>query len=363
MHPARAALTRAQRVVVKIGSRAIADERDLVADLARQIQALDAGRLSFVVVTSGAIALGWPRLGYRRRPKEMPRLQASAAAGQSLLMQRYSEAFGACGLVTAQVLLTHEDLADRGRVNNAREALAALLDARAIPIINENDTVSTEEIRFGDNDQLAAMVVPLTSADTLLLLTDVDGVLDEAGSRIAVMREGVAVPSLGSSGPGTGGITSKIDAATKASHAGATVVIGPAFRPNVLSDILAGQDVGTVFPRQVETLRARQHWIMYTLKPQGDVLVDEGAAKALLSGRTSLLPVGVLGVRGEFHGGDAVRLVTADGREVGRGLARLGAADVARIAGKKRQDLEAMPGGLDASVVVHKDDLVLSKPG
>src|SRR5260221_7374776 len=215
MHPARAALAKAQRIVVKVGSRSLAGSTDLVPALARQIAAKGSGKRSFVVVTSGAIALGLGRLGYRRRPKEMPSLQAAAAAGQSVLMQRYSEAFGAEGLVAAQVLLTHADLADRERLNNARQALAALLDAAAVPIINENDTVSTEEIRFGDNDQLAAMVTPLVGADLLLLLTDVDGVMDEGGERIAGMHDAGKVGRIVGTGPGTGGMTSKMDAAQK----------------------------------------------------------------------------------------------------------------------------------------------------
>jgi glutamate 5-kinase len=360
MHPGRAALSKAQRIVVKVGSRALAGDRDLVSELARQISELSSDKRSFVVVTSGAIALGASRLGYKRRPKEMPALQAAAAAGQSVLMQRYSEAFGAEQRVAAQVLLTHADLADRERVNNARQALAALLDAGAIPIINENDTVSTEEIRFGDNDQLASMVTPLVGADLLFLLTDVDGVLDSAGNRISVMHDGASVGEVKSHGPGTGGMASKMDAARKATHAGASVIVGPALRANVIAEAIAGKDVGTLFLPHVASLRARAHWILYTLRPRGDVLLDDGAARALLRGKSSLLPVGVLGVRGDFQVGDAVRLVTADGTEIGRGLARASSADVARSAGKKGSALEAVLGHLSGdAVVVHRDDLVV----
>jgi glutamate 5-kinase len=356
MNSARAALSKAQRIVVKVGSRSLAGHDALIADLARQVTEQD-GKRSFVVVTSGAIAIGVSRLGYRRRPKEMPLLQAAAAAGQGVLMQRWTEAFAARGRVAAQVLLTHADLADRERVNNARQALAALLDAGAIPVINENDTVSTDEIRFGDNDQLAAMVTPLVGADLLLLLTDVDGVLDDAGNRIAVMSDEAKVGSVPSTGPGVGGMASKMDAARKASRSGASVVIAPTMRPDIIADVIAGKDVGTLFLPHPAALRARQHWIMYTLRPQGEVLVDDGAARALRVGKSSLLPVGVLGVRGEFHVGDAVRLVTRDREEIGRGLARLTSADVARAAGKKGADLDAVLGR-DA-VVVHRDDLVV----
>jgi glutamate 5-kinase len=315
-----------------------------------------------VRVSSGAIAIGRRRLGYAKRPKETRRLQAAAAAGQSTLMRRYDEAFGALGVTTAQVLLTHADLAERTRMNNAREALLALLEAGALPIVNENDTVATEEIHFGDNDQLAAMVAPLLGADLLVLLTAVDGVLDDAGHRISVMQNGDKHGrlALDAQPVGSGGIESKLDAARKACRAGADVVIAPASEPGALARIVAGEDVGTLFPAQGTPLRARQHWIMFTLKPQGTIVVDAGAVTALRLGKASLLPVGVVGVRGEFASGDAVRLVGPDGAEIGRGLARLGALDAARTAGRKGSALEQVLGlGRSDAVVVHKDDLVV----
>ena len=360
MEAGRKALARSRRIIVKIGSNALADHPELIPALAEEVAELSARGASFLLVSSGAVALSWRRLGYRRRPREIPELQASAAAGQSVLMQRYSEAFAATNRVAAQVLLTHSDLTDRERVNNARQALAALLDARAVPIINENDTVATEEIRFGDNDQLASMVTPLVGADLLLLLTDVEGVLDDAGSRIPLMQDDLKVGTVKTAGHGTGGIASKIDAARKASRAGASVVIGSALRERIITDVILGKDVGTLFVPHPSTLRARRHWIMYTLRPRGDVLLDDGAARALRGGRSSLLPVGVLGVRGDFRPSDAIRLVTSDGTEIGRGLARLGSADVARSAGKKGADLDAALGRAGGDeVVVHKDDLVV----
>ncbi|MFO7178737.1 MAG: glutamate 5-kinase [Pseudomonadota bacterium] len=357
---ARSALAQARRIIVKIGSRALANDPELIPRLAREIAALSRERRGIVVVSSGAIALGCTRLGYRSRPKEMGKLQAAAAAGQSVLMRRYDEAFGSEGLVVAQVLLTHADLADRERLNNARNALGALLEARAIPIINENDTVSTEEIKFGDNDQLAAMVVPLVGADALVLLTDVEGVLDERGRRIPVMTDEERIGTVRATGPrvGTGGIQSKIDAARKATRSGAMVVIAPATRPGVLTELFAGEDVGTLFPRLGTALRARKHWIAFTLRPSGALLLDEGAVRAVRGGKSSLLPVGVTGVCGEFNPGDAVRLVGPDGTEVGRGLTRLGVLDAARSAGKRGEQLEHLFGVEDV-VVVHKDDLVV----
>ena len=361
MSAERQSLARVRRVVVKIGSRGLASDPELPRRLAREIAAQGEER-SFVVVSSGAIAIGLGRLGYKARPQEMPRLQAAAAAGQSVLMRRYDEAFNEVGITAAQVLLTHADLADRERVNNARQALAALLDANAVPIVNENDTVATDEIRFGDNDQLAAMVTPLVGAELLVLLTDVEGVLDAAGVRIPLMTvDAVAGAFRGAAGVGSGGMESKLDAARKACRAGAAVVIAPAARPGVLGAILGGEDVGTLFPAGAGALRARKHWIAYTLRPRGTLVLDDGAVRALRAGKNSLLPVGVIGLRGQFNPGDSVRLVALDGAEVGRGLTRLGALDVARAAGRKGKDLEVCfgTGGADL-VVVHKDDLVLT---
>jgi glutamate 5-kinase len=293
----------------------------------------------------------------------MAKLQAAAAAGQSVLMRRYDEAFGAAGITAAQVLLTHADLADRERLNNARQAIAALIDVGAVPIVNENDTVATEEIRFGDNDQLAAMVTPLVAAELLVLLTDVDGVLDRRGQRIAIMHDAaeIGLVRAETSSPGSGGISSKLDAARKACRSGASVVIAPALRQNVLGELISGADVGTLFPRTGSPLRARKHWIAFTLRPRGDLLLDEGAARAMRGGKSSLLPIGVLGVRGQFDPGDSVRLLGPDGVEVARGLTRLGALDVARSAGKKGRELHLLFGtdGADL-VIVHKDDLVVA---
>jgi len=359
---ARSELPQSRRIVIKVGSKALAGDGDLQRNFAEQLASLAKPKRGFVLVTSGAIAFGMSRLGYRTRPKETGKLQAAAAAGQSVLMRRWDEAFSAAGLTVAQVLLTHDDLADRERVNNARDAFAELLEAGAIPVVNENDTVSTAEIRL-DNDQLAAMVAPLVSADLLILLTDVEGVLDKHGKRIAVMSDAAELGTVVQSGErlGSGGIHSKLDAANKACHSGASVVIASAARPNVIRDIVSGADVGTLVPRRAALLRARQHWIAYTLRPRGTVLIDAGAERALRGGKSSLLPVGVLGIRGEFNAGDAVKLVGPAGNEIGRGLTRLGALDVARIAGKSLPELAlAFPESAKDIVVVHKDDLVLS---
>ncbi|WP_437688649.1 glutamate 5-kinase [Sorangium sp. So ce176] len=353
---ARAALKRCRRVIVKIGSKSLSG--DAWDRLAAEVAALRgrSGR-SLVIVSSGAIALGVAKLGLKARPKDMAWLQAAAAAGQSVLMQRYEEAFGKVGLLVAQVLLTHADLADRTRTNNARNALAALLEAGAIPIINENDAVAVEEIKFGDNDQLAAMVTPLCEADLLILLSDVEGLLDGDGRRVpfvrSVAREARHLAGGSTSGVGTGGMASKVEAARRATLAGSHVVIGAAREPGIITRIVSGEDVGTLFAAVPQRLSARKHWIAYTLRPRGAILVDRGAAEAIGSKNRSILAVGVLGVRGTFLPGDAVAVFDPDGVEIARGLARMSAGDAARIARKKRDD----DAGDD--VVVHRDDLVV----
>ena len=342
---------------MKVGSRLLATDGGLIARLAAEMHEL--GNRQFLIVSSGAVSLGCQMLGYTHRPKQIPKLQAAASAGQSELMRRYADAMAAHGLTVAQVLLTYSDLASRRRLTNAQQALAALFEAGAIPIVNENDTVSTDEIGFGDNDQLASMVVPLVRAEVLILLTDVDGVFDPEGQRIAVMDRTTAVGQLPHSNThGTGGMPKKIEAALKASRFGATVVVANARQPRILARTLLGEDVGTLFPPHNHSLRARQHWIAYTLRPRGAILVNDGAVRALMHDGGSLLPVGVIGTRGQFARGDAVQVLTVDGREIARGLTKLGVLDVARVAGKGSRELATQVGDAD-TIVIHRDDLVL----
>jgi glutamate 5-kinase len=360
MESGRKALSRARRIIVKIGSNALADHPDLIPSIAAEVAELAQKGISFVIVSSGAVALGWRKLGYRRRPKETAKLRASAAAGQSLLMNRYADAFGAHGLGVAQVLLTHSDLSKRTSLNNARDSFSELLDVGAIPIVNENDTVSNAEIRFGDNDQLAAMVTPLIGADVLVLLSNVQGVLDSDGQRISTFDAAAEVFQHRAleGAQGTGGIVSKVEAARKACRSGARAIIAFAHEPRVLHQLVEGEDIGTLFEPRGNALRARKHWIAYTLRPRGTLVIDDGAVHALQSGKKSLLPIGVLGVRGQFDPGDAVRLVGPQGAEVARGLSRLSSLEAARVAGASR---DAPPTDLKdpVAVIVHKDDLVL----
>jgi glutamate 5-kinase len=363
---ARQALRRSRRVIIKIGSKSLTGDAwdRLAIDVAALHDRRDTGSdgssaRSAVIVSSGAIALGVHKLGLKSRPKDMAWLQAAAAAGQSVLMQRYEEAFGKVGITVAQMLLTHSDLTDRTRTNNARNALSALISAGAVPVINENDAVAVEEIRFGDNDQLAAMVTPLCDADLLILLSDVEGLLDQDGQRVpfvrSVARDARHLASMSTSSVGTGGMASKVEAARRATLAGAHVVIALARSPGIVGRVLAGEDVGTVFPARARRLSARKHWIAYTLRPRGTVLLDRGAADAICSRNRSILSVGVLGVRGAFLAGDAVAIIDPDGVEIARGLTRLSASDAARVARQKPED-----GGNE--VIVHRDDLVVLPP-
>jgi glutamate 5-kinase len=356
-------LTDVKRIVVKIGTKSITGEAGRFAHVAKQVAALCALGKQVVMVSSGAIALGFPRLGLSTRPTQMAELQASAAAGQSRLMHAYEEAFAVHAIEVAQVLLTHDGIADRKFYLNARAALDALLGHGCVPIINENDTVAVDEIRFGDNDQLAAMVAALVGADLLVLLTDVEGLLDREGKRISIVSDVEAVRELvrphAAGGLSLGGMESKLEAARRASLRGLPVVMADARNAEILSQIVAGDDVGTLVLPQGSPLASRKHWIAYTLKPRGSILVDAGAAQAVCRQNGSLLPAGVLGVRGDFSQGDPVSILGPDGKEVARGLSRYPLADVARLAGARGPEIEARLGRYAGDAIVHRDDLVV----
>ena len=361
----RASLTKSRRLIVKLGSRILARPggggRALVDQVAESVGRFLSRRRSkkaaprgAVLVSSGAIALGVQKLGLRTRPKQMALLQAAAAAGQSRLLQSYEQAFEANGLNVAQVLLTHADLSERTRANNARNAIAALLDAGVVPIVNENDAVAVEEIRFGDNDQLASMVAPLCDADLLVLLSDVPGVLDERGQRISTLGHHDAPPVIwerSSNSVGSGGMASKITAAQNAALAGTHAVIAGVEQVDVIDQILAGEDIGTLVPARTKRLAARKHWIAVTLRPKGALILDDGAVEAVTRGHKSLLGVGVKGVRGAFRAGDAVSLENVHGTEVARGLCRVSATDAATMASLRRDE--------ESPVFIRSNDLVV----
>ena len=357
----RAVLSAAKRVVVKVGSRAIVQPGRFDA-LAAQIAELRHAGHGIVLVSSGAIALGCRHLGLPARPRALPQLQAAAAIGQPLLMAAYTQAFARHGLTVAQVLLTHADMADRTRYLNIRHAIDALDDGGAVTIINENDTVSTEEIEFGDNDQLASMVAALVAADLLVLLTDVQGLLDDNKQRVSLVDDIETVKRFvwqENNGVSLGGMGSKLAAATRALQRGVPVAIAGAAETNVLPSLVAGADVGTLFLPVGARLASRKHWIAFTLKARGTLVVDDGAARALAEHKRSLLPAGITEVRGSFHAGDAVAIERADGSAVARGLVRYDAADVRRLAGARSGEIAGRVGHYAGDEVVHRDDLVV----
>ena len=351
-----------RRIVVKIGSKSLVSAADRFERIAKQVADLRAERRAVVIVSSGAIALGRQRLGLVKRPTEMAMLQACASVGQSALMRAWEEAFAPHDTPVAQILLTHADLADRERYLNARNAIDALIDVGAVPVINENDSVSVDEIKFGDNDQLAAMVATLTGADLLVLLTDVEGLLDAQKHRVSIVEDFAAASALvapDASEVGTGGMASKLEAARRATLRGIPSVIADAREPDTLRRVVGGEDVGTLFTPQGTRLASRKHWIAYTLRPRGALIIDAGAAKALASGGRSLLPAGVLGVRGDFSAGDAVTLIDPAGREIARGLARYATRDAAKLAGAATKDIIESLGFHGGDELVHRDDLVV----
>lgn len=369
MSPRARHLGNARRIVIKVGSSllaaspvgqpaAIADELALLHD--RGIEA--------VVVSSGAIALGLGVLGFDSRPSDLPSLQAAAAVGQNRLLKNWEHAFSAHGKHIAQILLTHDDLSSRDRFLNSRHALRTLIDAGVVPVINENDTVATDEIKYGDNDLLAALVCNLVSADALVIYTDVDGLHDahpsKGGVRIPLVTDvdeqarPYADASSGS-GVGSGGMASKVLAAQNAARFGVATVVVCGTKPGVLTSALSGDDVGTLFVPRSETLGSRKHWLAYGAKTAGELVLDAGAHKALLEQGRSLLPAGLLEVRGDFGLGALVALCDAEKGEFARGLVSYSAQELRKLCGCRSGDIEAILGYKYLDEVVHRDDLVL----
>lgn len=358
-------LARAQTVVVKIGTGVLTDargrlDRAVLDAIAHEIATLSTHR-RFVVVSSGAIALGVEQLGLPSRPKKMDALQACAAAGQGHLIRLWSEAFARDQKVVAQVLLTHADLADRGRFLNARRALSELMHHGAIAVINENDTVSVDEIAFGDNDALSAQVANLVHADLLVMLSVAPCLLNgdvrvprvEAGDRSID-----AYVLTGTSSGGKGGMVTKVRAARSAAAVGCAAVIASGKRPGVLASVLAGDDLGTLFLPEPDRQNSRAHWIKHTLRPKGTLVVDEGARKAVLDGKRSLLPSGILDVRGTFAHGDPVDLCSPDGVPFARGLAGYSSIELVSLRGKKTAEIADTLGYHLGDEAIHRDDLV-----
>src|SRR5262245_10014000 len=369
VQPSRAELvTSARRVVVKVGSSSLTTAHGGL-DPARVDALVDtlAGQAREVLlVSSGAIAAGLAPLGLKVRPRDLATQQAAASVGQGLLMRAYTESFGRHGRTVGQVLLTVDDVTRRAHYRNAYRTLRRLLDLRTVPIVNENDTVATEEIRFGDNDRLAALVAALIHADLLVLLSDVDALYTgdpsrPGAQRIAEVRteadlEGIAIRRRGRSGVGTGGMVTKVAAARIATGAGIPVVLTSA---PLAAAALAGEPVGTLFHRVRERPAARLFWLAHATSPRGRLFLDDGAVAAVVVRRASLLPAGITAVDGRFAAGDPVDLVDPDGVPVARGLVNYDATELPGLLGRSTVELAAELGPGYEKEVVHRDDLVL----
>jgi glutamate 5-kinase len=367
-------LRKARRIVVKVGSSLVTNEgrglhEEAIAQWCEQLAALVRDGREVVMVSSGAIAEGMKRLGWATRPKDVSQLQAAAAVGQMGLVQMYETKLRQQGLTSAQVLLTHADLADRERYLNARSTLLTLLSHHVIPVINENDTVVNDEIKFGDNDTLGALVANLVDADLYVILTDQKGLYtadprkDPSAQFVHTAQAGDAALEKMAGGAGSsigkGGMITKILAAKRAAGSGASTVIAWGREPNALLRLVQGELIGTLLLAQTAKQQARKQWMADHLQLAGSVTVDEGAAQRVAGGKVSLLPVGMTAVQGDFSRGDVIAIVDAQGNEIARGLANYAAAEARLICRKASSEFEALLGYTAEAEMVHKDNLVL----
>jgi len=366
-------LVNAKRLVVKVGSALVTNNGaglDLAAieDWARQISVLRQQGKEVVLVSSGAIACGMQRLGWSKRPKSVHELQAAAAVGQMGLVQVYEGAFAKHDLHTAQILLTHDDLADRKRYLNARSTLITLLELGVVPIINENDTVVTDEIKFGDNDTLGALVANLVEADALIILTDQIGLYtadprkDPNATLISEAAAGdeslEAMAGGAGTRIGTGGMITKVIAAKRAARSGAHTAIASGRETDPIIRLANGEAVGTLLISRTQPLAARKQWLADHLQLAGSLTLDDGAVAALKSGK-SLLPIGVIAAEGDFERGAAVACINASGQEIARGLVNYGSGEARLIARKSTPEMEALLGYVDEPEIIHRDNMIL----
>jgi glutamate 5-kinase len=368
----------AKRVVIKVGSSLVTEDQQLsekkISLLAEEVALLQKEGREMLITSSGAIAAGMGRLGLVRRPQNIPEKQAAAAIGQSYLMWAYERAFSRRGCQVAQILLTQDEFSYRRRYLNARNTLFTLLSHGVVPIVNENDSVAVEEIQVGDNDTLSATVACLAEADLLLILSDVPGFFTadpgcEEDACLIPLVDGIteeirAAAGSARTGTGTGGMATKLEAARKVTDFGIPMVIADGRDPAAVSRVLAGEKTGTLFLPQRQKMAGRKHWILHSIPPQGRIIVDAGAARAITSGGKSLLPAGVTAVEGDFSAGDAVRILGPGGGEIARGLVNYSSTDVIRIKGLQ-SDQVILVLGYTYEEVVHRDDLVLveTRPG
>ncbi len=367
-------LSNIKRVVIKVGSYILASpdhtlNTEMIRNLVSQVAALKDKGMEIIIVSSGAIAAGIRQLGLPSVPQSMPKKQAAAAVGQSILIWEYERNFQEAGHQVAQVLLTHDDLANRHRFLNAKNTLGELLSFGVIPIINENDTVSVDEIKMGDNDLLSATVATMAQAQLLIVVSDVEGLYTgdptrDEGARLlseveAITPEIEQAAGLPTSDVGSGGMATKVQAAKSAGLMGIPTIIVSGRQPNVIRRALEGDKVGTFFLPDKDRLAARKHWLRYTLKPKGSITVDEGAMQAITKRGKSLLPSGIVKVEGRFEYGDAVSLQGLNGKEIGRGLSNYTLDELRKIQGHHTKDIEALLGYKYYDEVVHRDNLVL----
>jgi len=362
-----------KKIVVKIGSAVLTDNgvlhRPAVARLADDIAFMKMKGYQVAIVSSGAIAAGVGKIGMSRKPVTIPQKQAVAAIGQGSLMYAYEEAFNKHRLLVAQILLTREDLTNRQRYLNARNTLIILLEWGIIPVINENDTVAVDEIKFGDNDNLSALIAHLIDSDLLIVLTDTDGLYnrdpreDPEAHLISVVDhidgDIVQYTSKYSGQWGLGGMRSKIIAAKKVTASGIPVIVANGRKEGVLQEIIKGKPLGTLFLPQRPTLSRKKNWIAFTLKPRGEIVVDEGAQKAVMEKGKSLLPSGVIEVHGRFGVGACVRLLDQKARVIGKGLVNYSSADIVKIRGLKTSEIEQRLEYKHSDEVIHRDNMVI----
>jgi glutamate 5-kinase len=369
----RLAVTQAKRIVIKIGSALLTNDGaglndEGIADWVDQIAALKKQGLEVILVSSGSVAEGMTRLGWKERPTALHELQAAAAIGQMGLVQCYESNFARHDFNTAQILLTHADLSNRTRYLNARSTLNALLKLDVVPIINENDTVITDEIRFGDNDTLGALIANLVGAETLIMLTDQDGLYtaDPRHDKTATLIDSAdandpAIQAMAGDGGalGRGGMVTKVRAAKLAARSGASSVIVGGRLENVLLRLRAGEALGTMLTSGQEPMEARQLWLAGHLRIKGKITLDDGALSALMNNGTSVLPVGVAAVSGKFKRGEMVNCIDSEGRVVAKGLVNYSAKDTAKIIKKDSTDILSILGYMDDQELIHRDNLVL----
>ncbi len=368
-------LAHVKKILIKIGSAVLTgtDGLDLkvVDSLVTEISGLVNQGYSIILVSSGAIASGKHRLNITGRLKSIPEKQAAAAVGQGRLMRVYSKSFEKHGLYVAQILLTLSDLTDRQRFLNIRNTLSTLMEWKVTPIINENDTVAVDEIKFGDNDNLAAMIANIVEADLFINLTNTAGLYDcnpaesEKARFIPLVSEFTdeieTIATAETSSIGTGGMKSKVLAAKKVTAIGIPCIIAPGKKKKVLTDIIAGREIGTLFLPMADRLKSKKYWIAFTLRSHGRLIVDDGASKALLEKGKSLLPSGIIDVEGDFAVGDPVSCVDREGTVIAKGLVNFSSVEVRKIMGLKTAKIELILGHKDYAEVIHRDNLAITK--